>query len=197
MAVWGYKLWDDEFQNVLSSLLPTDEPWRVQLTMGALNTLITNNVFPCSVTKERTEVVFEGTLDRNPGQNGEMAQWKEFEFKCKPGSVDRRPCIISPYHYRLDWLMWFAAFQVREGNVWTASCPVCKLGSVAMSDGRLRRLFTPLSILGCLLGCGVTLTASSFPAELPVQPLVGPPGCQAVGWGPFHQHTLSSQPIPR
>ena len=74
-------------------------------------------MFPYSVTKERTEVVFEGTLDSNPGQNGEMAQWREFEFKCKPGSVDRRPCTISPYHYRLDWLMWFAAFQVRnEGN---------------------------------------------------------------------------------
>lgn len=36
----------------------------------------------------------------------------EYEFNCKPGKVDRRPCIISPYHYRLDWLMWFAAFQV-------------------------------------------------------------------------------------
>ena len=70
----------------------------------------------CSVTKERTEVVFEGTLDSMPGQRGELAQWQEIEFKCKPGSVDRRPCIISPYHYRLDWLMWFAAFQVREGE---------------------------------------------------------------------------------
>ena len=65
------------------------------------------------MTKERTEVVFEGTLDSVPGQRGELAQWKEIEFKCKPGSVDRRPCVISPYHYRLDWLMWFAAFQVR------------------------------------------------------------------------------------
>ena len=68
------------------------------------------------MTKERTEVVFEGTLDSMPGQRGELAQWKEIEFKCKPGSVDRRPCVISPYHYRLDWLMWFAAFQVREGK---------------------------------------------------------------------------------
>ena len=68
------------------------------------------------MTKERTEVVFEGTLDSMPGQRGELAQWKEIEFKCKPGSVDRRPCVISPYHYRLDWLMWFAAFQVREGE---------------------------------------------------------------------------------
>lgn len=23
----------------------------------------------------------------------------------------RRPCWISPYHLRIDWLMWFAAFQ--------------------------------------------------------------------------------------
>ena len=39
-------------------------------------------------------------------------RWEEYEFHCKPGDVSRRPCIISPYHYRLDWLMWFAAFQV-------------------------------------------------------------------------------------
>lgn len=38
--------------------------------------------------------------------------WEEFQFKCKPGDVYRRPCLISPYHYRLDWLMWFAAFMV-------------------------------------------------------------------------------------
>ena len=67
---------------------------------------------PPSVTKERTEVVFEGTYNATLGQTGELAQWHEIEFKCKPGSVSRRPCVISPYHYRLDWLMWFAAFQV-------------------------------------------------------------------------------------
>lgn len=38
----------------------------------------------------------------------------EYEFPCKPGRVDRRPCVITPYHYRMDWLMWFAAFQVRH-----------------------------------------------------------------------------------
>lgn len=40
------------------------------------------------------------------------AEWLEYEFKCKPGNVSRVPCLISPYHYRLDWLMWFSAFQV-------------------------------------------------------------------------------------
>ena len=62
-----------------------------------------------SITKERTEVIIEGTYAINPG---ELAKWEELEFNCKPGNISRRPCVISPYHYRLDWLMWFAAFQV-------------------------------------------------------------------------------------
>ena len=65
------------------------------------------------MTKQRTEVVIEGTHNSTLGRNGDLAQWYEIEFKCKPGVVSRRPCVISPYHYRLDWLMWFAAFQVR------------------------------------------------------------------------------------
>ncbi|CAM9466079.1 unnamed protein product, partial [Choristocarpus tenellus] len=39
-------------------------------------------------------------------------------FKCKPGDIDRRPCVITPYHYRLDWLLWFAAFQNYQNNPW-------------------------------------------------------------------------------
>ena len=36
-------------------------------------------------------------------------EWKEYEFKVKPGNVMRRPRWISPFHYRLDWQMWIAA----------------------------------------------------------------------------------------
>lgn len=43
---------------------------------------------------------------------------QEYEFKCKPGDVARRPCLITPYHHRLDWLMWFAAFQRYQDNPW-------------------------------------------------------------------------------
>lgn len=64
----------------------------------------------CSITKERTEVIFQGTLSQDP--KDPAAVWEEYQFLCKPGDVYRRPCLISPYHYRLDWLMWFAAFQV-------------------------------------------------------------------------------------
>ena len=64
-----------------------------------------------SVTKERHEIIFKGT--QNSILDGNNVIWKEYEFHCKPGSVTRKPCLISPYHYRLDWLMWFAAFQVK------------------------------------------------------------------------------------
>ena len=71
-----------------------------------------------SITKKRTEVIFQGTRNHSivPDEDGGI--WEEYEFKCKPGNIMRRPCAISPYHYRLDWLMWFAAFQV---SAWTAS----------------------------------------------------------------------------
>lgn len=64
----------------------------------------------CSITKERTEVIFQGT--QSPDPKAPEAVWEEYQFPCKPGDVQRRPCVITPYHYRLDWLMWFAAFQV-------------------------------------------------------------------------------------
>ncbi|KAK1164750.1 lipase maturation factor 1 isoform X1 [Acipenser oxyrinchus oxyrinchus] len=81
-------------------------PLRIVNTYGAFG----------SITKERTEVVIQGTLSADPSDPG--ALWEEYEFKCKPGDLRRRPCLISPYHYRLDWLMWFAAFQTYEQNEW-------------------------------------------------------------------------------
>jgi hypothetical protein len=69
-----------------------------------------------SVTKERTEVVIVGTKSSNP--HDPSAVWLEYEFYCKPGDIYRRPCLISPFHYRLDWLMWFAAFQSYHYNPW-------------------------------------------------------------------------------
>ena len=47
------------------------------------------------------------------------ALWKEYEFKVKPGNPMRRPAIITPYHYRLDWQIWFAAMATPEQYPWT------------------------------------------------------------------------------
>jgi hypothetical protein len=62
-----------------------------------------------SVTKERYEVILEGTEE---AVLREDTAWREYEFKAKPGPLLRRPPQIAPYHLRLDWLMWFLPFSV-------------------------------------------------------------------------------------
>nr|XP_034363211.1 lipase maturation factor 1 isoform X3 [Arvicanthis niloticus] len=95
--------------NLLSSrqvMNTSFNPLRIVNTYGAFG----------SITKERTEVILQGTA--SPNATAPDAVWEDYEFKCKPGDPWRRPCLISPYHYRLDWLMWFAAFQTYEQNEW-------------------------------------------------------------------------------
>jgi hypothetical protein len=62
-----------------------------------------------TITKERYEIVIEGTGDATLTPK---TKWKEYEFKGKPGDVRRMPPQIAPYHLRLDWLMWFLPFSV-------------------------------------------------------------------------------------
>jgi hypothetical protein len=68
-----------------------------------------------SVGRERDEIVFEGTADAVPDD----AQWRPYEFPCKPGDVMRRPCFVAPYQPRLDWAIWFAAMSTPERYPWT------------------------------------------------------------------------------
>ncbi|MDR7187248.1 hypothetical protein J2Y46_000064 [Microbacterium sp. BE35] len=67
--------------------------WQLANAYGAFGT----------VTKERIEIVVEGTMDDDP----DRATWQEYGFKGKPGEVHRIPRQFAPYHLRLDWLMWF------------------------------------------------------------------------------------------
>jgi hypothetical protein len=66
------------------------------------------------VDRERLELVIEGTDDATPD---DAADWRPYELPCKPGDPERRPCQVSPWHYRLDWLMWFAALDVADDGV--------------------------------------------------------------------------------
>lgn len=68
-----------------------------------------------SITRERYEIILEGTQDPFPSQK---SQWKEYEFKCKPGSITRTPCVVSPYHLKIDWQMWFAAMSSAWNHPW-------------------------------------------------------------------------------
>jgi hypothetical protein len=68
-----------------------------------------------SITRQRFEVVVEGTTDMIVTPSTE---WKEYEFKGKPNDTGRMPPQIAPYHLRLDWLMWFAAMSSYEDHPW-------------------------------------------------------------------------------
>jgi predicted DCC family thiol-disulfide oxidoreductase YuxK len=55
------------------------------------------------MTTKRHEIVIQGSSDG--------AEWRDYEFRYKPGDVARRPLWNIPHQPRLDWQMWFAALD--------------------------------------------------------------------------------------
>jgi hypothetical protein len=88
-----------------------------------------------SITRERTEVIIEGT-DDNP-QDGH-AIWKEYGFNAKVGDVNRRPPQVTPYHYKLDWQMWFASMTPYQYNPWIVNLVAKLLAGQSDVVGLLR-----------------------------------------------------------
>lgn len=68
-----------------------------------------------SVTKQRHELVIQGTADETIS---DKTTWKTYEFPAKPTDPTRSLPIIAPYQPRLDWQLWFAAFQSPRRNAW-------------------------------------------------------------------------------
>ncbi len=96
--------------------------WQLVNTYGAFGT----------VTRQRIEIVVEGTLDADPD---EAADWREYGFKGKPGDVSRLPRQWAPYHLRLDWLMWFLPLRTVHDEWFYAF-----LGKLLEADRRTLRL---------------------------------------------------------
>ncbi|SEW15098.1 lipase maturation factor family protein [Natrinema salifodinae] len=61
-----------------------------------------------SVTRDRYEVVVEGTTDEEITADTE---WRPYRFEGKPTDPGRRPPQVAPSHLRLDWQLWFAAMS--------------------------------------------------------------------------------------
>ena len=55
------------------------------------------------MTTERDEIIIQGSYDG--------VEWRDYEFRYKPGDVSRRPPWNIPHQPRLDWQMWFAALE--------------------------------------------------------------------------------------
>jgi hypothetical protein len=72
------------------------DPFRIVNTYGAFG----------SVGEARYEAILQV-------HNG--TGWTELDFPCKPGNVRRWPCFCAPYHYRLDWNVWFLGFKPHRG----------------------------------------------------------------------------------
>jgi len=53
------------------------------------------------MTTTRPEIIIEGSHDGK--------DWKEYEFRWKPGDVNKAPRWVQPHQPRVDWQMWFAA----------------------------------------------------------------------------------------
>jgi len=103
---------------VLLSIQPTINLFSREQMMNAsfepLHLVNTYGAFG-SITRERYEIIIEGTDSDSPTDD---AAWREYEFKGKPGNPRRRPCLVSPYHWKLDWQMWFAAMSDYRYHPW-------------------------------------------------------------------------------
>lgn len=80
-----------------------------------------------SITKRRYELVVQG--------QDEEGEWHTYEFRGKPTDPRRRPPQWAPYHLRLDWQMWFAAFRRRPPH-WILEF----LGRLLDNDERLDKI---------------------------------------------------------
>jgi hypothetical protein len=81
------------------------DPFRLVNTYGAFG----------SVSRVRDEIIVEGTLSDVASPD---AEWREYGFRAKPGDVRRLAPQVAPYHYRLDWLMWFLPLSAWYGERW-------------------------------------------------------------------------------
>jgi predicted DCC family thiol-disulfide oxidoreductase YuxK len=62
------------------------------------------------MTTQRDEIIIEGSNDG--------VDWREYDFRYKPGDLTRAPPWNIPHQPRLDWQMWFAALDDPRGLPW-------------------------------------------------------------------------------
>ncbi len=77
--------------------------------IGPLHLVSSYGLFAVMTTK-RNEIVIEGSNDGR--------EWREYQFRYKPGDVARRPPWNIPHQPRLDWQMWFAALEDPQQLRW-------------------------------------------------------------------------------
>jgi hypothetical protein len=89
-------------------------PLLVQAVDGLIEPLHVVNPYGlfAVMTTQRDEIIIEGSND--------SVEWREYEFRYKPGDVTRRPRWNVPHQPRLDWQMWFASLDDPRQLTWFA-----------------------------------------------------------------------------
>lgn len=98
---WCTRFWlPGRVINIVQPILQVTQAFHISNPYGLFATM----------TKSRSEIVLEGSADGK--------EWKEYQFRYKPGDVSRPPPIVAPHQPRLDWQMWFAALGSERTNPW-------------------------------------------------------------------------------
>ena len=91
---------DIDMPRLIAVVAERIEPFRIASGYGLFRVM----------TKDRREIIIEGSRDG--------VEWLPYEFKWKPGDVNRAPGWCAPHQPRLDWQMWFAALSRADRNPW-------------------------------------------------------------------------------
>ncbi|MEY2557574.1 MAG: lipase maturation factor 1, partial [Verrucomicrobiota bacterium] len=83
------------------------------------------------MTRDRPEIILEGSADG--------VEWLPYEFRWKPGDLSQPPHWVAPHQPRLDWQMWFAAFDPQREKRWFISLAVNLLKNNPDVTGLLAR----------------------------------------------------------
>jgi lipase maturation factor 1 len=92
-----------EWPRPIAALYGYIEPFRIVNGYGLFRVM----------TKSRPEIIVEGSADG--------IDWLPYEFRWKPGALDKAPPWAAPHQPRLDWQMWFAALGTYRHNPWFVS----------------------------------------------------------------------------
>ncbi len=98
----GLELWG-MFTDRDSALVRVAAPFGIANTYGLFAVMTTT----------RPEIIVQGSNDG--------VTWLDYEFKYKPGDLNKAPRWVEPFQPRLDWQMWFAALSDYRNTAWFRS----------------------------------------------------------------------------
>jgi hypothetical protein len=113
---------------------------RMNASFDPLHVVNTYGAFG-SITKRRHEIVIQGTQADDPDED----DWEPYRCTAKPNDTDRLPPQVAPYHYRLDWQLWFAAMSPSPArHPWFEAL----LGKLLAGDSAVENLFAETPFAG-------------------------------------------------